>query len=170
VLAVFLSQYFSVALRITFSPLSLHERITIFVEYPANMNIQSNNKIKLIRSIWIVTIVVTTGAAFLMPTSTAALPSPFAQGVESSFGILAGTEVTNTGPSQIVGSAGSNIGVSTGSSIGGGISIGTGVLHSNDAEAIAAKSAMGVTNAILAGILISLLGGSSLLLRKGTQK
>jgi hypothetical protein len=72
------------------------------------MNIQSNNKIKLIRSIWIVTIVVTTGAAFLMPASTAALPSPFAQGVESSFGILAGTEVTNTGPSQIVGSAGSN--------------------------------------------------------------
>ena len=150
-LAVFLAQYFSIAIRITFSRFSLRGTFSIFARYCVNMTINQSNQNKLVRSIWAISVAVTTGAVFLMPSSSAALPSPFTQGVESPFGVLAGTAVTNTGPSQITGTAGSNIGVSTGTSIDGGVSIGTGVLHSNDTEAIAAKSAMGVTNAILTG-------------------
>ena len=165
-LAVFLFQHFSAAIRITYSRFSLRRRITHFVKYPANVTINQINQNKLVRSMWAISIAVTTGAVFLMPSSSAAIPSPFVQGVESSFGVLAGTAVTNTGPSQITGTAGSNIGVSTGSSIDGGISIGTGILHTNDAEAIAAKSAMGVTNAILTGasdaVVATELGGLTL--------
>jgi type VI secretion system secreted protein VgrG len=166
VLAVFLSQHFSVAIRISFSPFSLRRRIKDFSEYPANMTIQSNNKIKLIRSTWIVALVVTIGAAFLMPASTAVTPT-FTQGSESTYGVLAGSAVTNTGVSTISGSAGSNVGVSTGTSIDAGISIGTGVLHSNDAAAIAAKVAFTNTYNVLAGAtgtsVAQQLGGLTLL-------
>jgi LPXTG-motif cell wall-anchored protein len=130
------------------------------------MTINQRKQNKLVRSMWAISIAVTTGSVVLMSSSSAAIPSPFVQGVESSFGVLAGTSVTNTGPSQISGTAGSNMGVSTGSSIDGGISIGTGVLHSNDAAAIAAKSAMVVTNAILTGasdaVVATELGGLTL--------
>ena len=167
-LAVFLSQYFSVALRITFSPLSLHERITIFVEYPANMNIQSNNKIKLIRSIWIVTIVVTTGAAFLMPASTAVTPT-ITKGAASSFAVLAGETVTNTGATVISGTAGGEVGVYAGTAIVPGTPPWTisGAVHSADTAAQDAKTAFTTTYNVLAGAtgtaVDQQLGGSTLL-------
>ena len=82
-----------------------------------------------------------------MPTSVAVT---ITQGAESKYGVLAGTEVTNTGTTTISGTSGSDVGVSTGSAIGTGISIGTGVLHSNDADAIAAQTAMVATYTTLA--------------------
>lgn len=101
-----------------------------------------------------------------MPASTAV--TTITQGTESTYGILAGTTVTNTGPSQISGTAGSDIGVSPGSAIATGISIGTGIRHSNDAAAIAAKVAQSVTNTLLGddtGLITvpSELGGTTLI-------
>ena len=62
-------------------------------------------------------------------------------GTTSTFAILAGTTITNTGSTIINGSAGGNIGVSTGSSITG-FPPGTfsGTQHSNDAVAIQAQT------------------------------
>ena len=106
-----------------------------------------NKRVHVIRSIAGITLIVAVSAAFLMPSSVAVT---ITQGTESKYGVLAGSEVTNTGTTTISGTSGSDVGVSTGSAIGLGISIGTGVLHSNDADAIAAQTALVATYTTLA--------------------
>ena len=96
------------------------------------------NKIKSITALAAIPLI----SLFFYPAVSSAAGSIINQGTTTSFAVLAGSAVTNTGSTLISGTAGSAIGVSTGSSIGGfppGIS---GTRHSNDASAIAAQSAL----------------------------
>ena len=77
-------------------------------------------------------------ALFIASQSAAAAPAPVGLGTAGSFAVLAGTTVTNTGPSSISG----DLGVSPGSAVTGfppGI-VSNGTIHSADGVAAGAQS------------------------------
>lgn len=77
----------------------------------------------------------------IAPTTSLAAQSPVGLGTTSSFAVLAGTTVTNTGDTRISGSVGGNVGVSPGSAVTGfppGI-VSDGAIHVSDAVADQAK-------------------------------
>jgi type VI secretion system secreted protein VgrG len=78
------------------------------------------------------------------PAKVLAAEAPVNLGTTSSFAVLAGTTVTNTGTTVVSGSAGGNVGVSAGTEVTGfsGPPTGTiidGTIHANDAVAIQAQ-------------------------------
>jgi hypothetical protein len=87
---------------------------------------------------WIAAVVLIAGAAVALTTARAhAVASPVPLGTASSFAVLGGQSVTNTGPSVITG----DLGVSPGTSVTGfppGVVNGT--IHSADAVALQAQS------------------------------
>ncbi len=76
------------------------------------------------------------------PVTVMAAESTVNLGTAASFAVLAGTTITNTGPTTIGGSVGGNVGVSPGTSVTGfppGI-VSDGTIHSADAAALQAKA------------------------------
>lgn len=75
------------------------------------------------------------------PAAVMAAESTVNLGTTASFAVLAGTTITNTGPTTISGSVGGNIGVSPGTSITGFPpgSVSDGTIHSADATALQAQ-------------------------------
>jgi hypothetical protein len=91
-------------------------------------------------SVWFAAVAAVAIAAVVLamtPTRASAIATPVPLGTASSFAVLAGSQVTNTGPSSITG----NLGVHPGTAVIG-FPPGTlaGALHSADAEALQAKS------------------------------
>ncbi|WP_262059489.1 ice-binding family protein [Streptomyces sp. STR69] len=90
-------------------------------------------------SVWIAAVTAVVIAAVVLamtPTSASAVATPVPLGTATSFAVLAGSQVTNTGPSSITG----DLGVSPGTAITGfppGTVLGT--QHSADAVALQAK-------------------------------
>jgi LPXTG-motif cell wall-anchored protein len=81
--------------------------------------------------------------ALLIPTFGNAAQSPVGLGTTSNFAVLAGSTVTNTGPTTISGSAGGDVGLSPGTSFTGSASVTmSGVQHIADSVAVDAKSAL----------------------------
>ncbi|AWS46556.1 ice-binding family protein [Streptosporangium sp. 'caverna'] len=81
-----------------------------------------------------------TGIVVTTPHTASAVAAPVPLGAATNFAVLAGTTVTNTGPSIITG----DLGVSPGSAVTGfppGAVVG-GTIHSNDMAAINAKAAL----------------------------
>lgn len=111
------------------------------------------------------------GAAVLatlvaLPSSAEAAEAPVLLGRAGSFSVLAGSEITNTGPSVITG----NVGVHPGSAISGltGLPDGTvlGVQHAANAVALGAKAALSTAYTDAAGrtpftLLANELGGTT---------
>jgi len=61
------------------------------------------------------TILIAFSLILLMPTTIFSLPASISLGKASTFGVLAGTSITNTGPTIVDGTAGANIGLHPGS-------------------------------------------------------
>ena len=105
-------------------------------------------KIRKMRFIPLLLILLLVGM-MVVPTMSMAAPSTPVKvelGSTSSFAVLAGSTVTNTGSTTITGDAGVDVGVSAGSAITGfppGVLTGVGTFHSNDALAISAQTALG---------------------------
>jgi len=79
-------------------------------------------------------------AALLIPRTTLAAESTVDLGTTSTFAILAGETITNTGTTTISGDAGSDVGVYPGSTIPGeAFIVTTGTIHKADATAYQAK-------------------------------
>lgn len=81
-------------------------------------------------------------AMLLIPARVMAAEAPVNLGTTENFAVLAGSTVTNTGPTVISGSAGADVGVSPGTSITGfppGTNTG-GTIHAGDAVAIQAQT------------------------------
>jgi len=96
------------------------------------------NKIKVITALAAVPLI----SLFFYPVASSAAGPVINQGTTTAYAVLAGSTITNSGSTTITGTAGSDIGVSPSSAITGfppGIS---GTEHSNDASAIAAKTAL----------------------------
>jgi len=97
-------------------------------------------KLKKIRFIPVLLILLLVGM-MIAPTISMAAEPTVNLGTTSSFAVLAGSTVTNTGSTTIDGDAGGDVGVSTGSAITGfPPGIVTGAMHSNDASAIQAQT------------------------------
>lgn len=79
---------------------------------------------------------------FASPAAVMAAESTVNLGTAASFAVLAGTTITNTGPSTIGGSVGGNAGVSPGTSVTGFPpgTVSDGTLHSADAAALQAQA------------------------------
>ncbi|MDZ4169740.1 MAG: ice-binding family protein, partial [Coriobacteriia bacterium] len=83
------------------------------------------------------------GLQHATPVTALAADAPLNLGAASSFAVLAGSTITNTGPTTISGLAGGDIGVSPGTAITGfppGVI--SGVMHSADAAASQAQTAL----------------------------
>ena len=82
----------------------------------------------------------TVSLLFVMAVPAVGMAAPVGLGATSSFALLGGSTVTNTGSSVISGTAGGDVGVSAGSAITG-FPPGTltGTMHANDASATAAQ-------------------------------
>jgi len=105
-------------------------------------------KIKKTRFIPLLLILLLVGMMVVPTMSMAAPTTPLTVnlGQTSSFAVLAGSTVTNTGSTTINGDAGVDVGVSPNSAITGfppGLLTGVGTFHSNDALAIQAQTALG---------------------------
>jgi LPXTG-motif cell wall-anchored protein len=87
------------------------------------------------------TLAVLLGIYIIVPPSISSAATKVDLGVASSFGVLGAATITNTGPTVISGTAGSEIGVSGGSAITGFPPGTAGVVHSNDATAATALAA-----------------------------
>lgn len=75
------------------------------------------------------------------PTVTMAAQAPVNLGTTSTFAVLAGTTITNTGTTVINGTAGGDVGLASGSDFTGQASVTrSGALHINDTVAIKAKT------------------------------
>ena len=95
------------------------------------------NKIKAFSAIALLPLL----AIFLYPASSDAAAPTINQGTTTSFGVLAATTITNTGPTTINGTAGANIGLAPGSAFTGSSTVTTsGVLHISDATATTAQT------------------------------
>lgn len=91
-------------------------------------------KMRLTASVLAVMLVV------MIAVPAVAMAAPVPLGTTSTYGVLAGTTITNTGPTTIGGSAGGDIGVSPGTSITGfPPGLASGATHNNDAPAAQAQ-------------------------------
>jgi len=81
--------------------------------------------------------------SMLVGTTSLAAQPPVNLGLTSTYAILAGTTITNTGTSVINGSAGGDVGLHSGTAFPGqaGVTI-SGAVHLGDAVALAAKNAL----------------------------
>ena len=85
------------------------------------------------------TLALTASLAVVMATSALAAPSSVGLGTAKSFAVLAGTTITNTGPTKITG----DIGLHPGSAVTGFSSVTyVGALHLSDGAALNAKNAL----------------------------
>ena len=83
----------------------------------------------------------TLGSMLFVSASQAAPQATVGLGTASTYAVLAGSTVTNTGPTTFSGGAGSDLGLSPGTSITGETTITkSGVTHISDAQAIQAKT------------------------------
>jgi type VI secretion system secreted protein VgrG len=83
----------------------------------------------------------TLAALVVMPSISLAANPVIRQGTTSTYGVLAGSTVTNTGATTISGTAGGDIGLSPGTSFTGSASVTTsGVLHITDTAASIAQT------------------------------
>ena len=81
--------------------------------------------------------------ALLIPSFSQAAQSPVALGTTSNFAVLAGSTITNTGPTTIGGTAGGDVGLSPGTAFTGSASVTmSGVQHLADSVAVDAKTAL----------------------------
>jgi uncharacterized repeat protein (TIGR01451 family) len=82
-------------------------------------------------------------AVIAFPSAAIAAQAPVPLGATSSFAILAGTTITNTGPTTVNGSAGGNIGLFPGTAFPGQADVTlSGAVHLADTEASQAKDAL----------------------------
>ena len=98
---------------------------------------------KKFKTIGILSIIMTLLMTVLaIPAVTVAAEATVNLGTAASYAVLAGTTITNTGPTMISGSVGGNIGVSPGSSITGFPpgTVSDGTIHSADASALQAQA------------------------------
>lgn len=80
-------------------------------------------------------------AIFINPASSNAAGPTINQGTTTSFGVLAATTITNTGPTTISGTAGGNIGLAPGSAFTGSTTVtASGAQHIADAVATTAQT------------------------------
>ena len=110
------------------------------------------NKIKVITALVAVPLI----SLFIYPAASSAAGPVIHQGTTTSYAVLAGTTITNSGTTSITGTAGIDIGVSPGSAITNTGTLG-GTQHLNDASAIAAQTslttALSDTNAPVATVI-----------------
>ncbi len=79
----------------------------------------------------------------LIPSFSQAAQSPVGLGTTSNFAVLAGSTITNTGPTTISGTAGGDVGLAPGTAFTGSASVTmTGVQHLADTVATDAKTAL----------------------------
>lgn len=94
-----------------------------------------------IRFILLLTLTLTLTIIMVIPTITMAAQPPVNLGTTSTFAVLAGESITNTGTTVISGDAGGDVGLYPGSSVTGWGSVTmSGTLHVDDAVAIQAKA------------------------------
>jgi LPXTG-motif cell wall-anchored protein len=95
------------------------------------------NKVRLFSAIGVLPLL----TIFLYPPTSSAVGPTIRSGSTSTFGVLAGTTITNTGPTVINGTAGGNVGLFPGSSFTGSTSVTlSGVQHIADAVANTAQT------------------------------
>lgn len=102
-------------------------------------NTQVSRKVK-VGVISTISLLVAVSAALVIPTVSSAVGPTVRQGSTSTYGVLAGSTVTNIGTTGISGTAGSDVGLSPGTSYTGNTTVTRlGVDHINDVAAAAAK-------------------------------
>lgn len=92
---------------------------------------------------FLIPIVPLVAIALLIPSFSQAAQSPVNLGTTSNFAVLAGSTITNTGPTTIGGTAGGDVGLSPGTAFTGSASVTmSGVQHLADTVAVDAKTAL----------------------------
>jgi len=102
-------------------------------------NIRVNRKVK-VSLVSLITLLAAVSAAIVIPTSSSAVGPTIRQGSTSTYGVLAGSTITNTGATTISGTAGGDVGLSPGTSYTGSTTVTrSGADHINDVAAATAK-------------------------------
>jgi LPXTG-motif cell wall-anchored protein len=102
-------------------------------------NKRVNRKVK-VSLVSLITLLVAVSAAIVIPTSSSAVGPTIRQGSTSTYGVLAGSTITNTGATTISGTAGGDVGLSPGTSYTGSTTVTrSGADHINDVAAATAK-------------------------------
>ncbi|MSZ96923.1 MAG: DUF3494 domain-containing protein [Actinobacteria bacterium] len=90
---------------------------------------------------WVLSLLVVTAPLIMAPATTTAAVRAVRQGTTSTYGVLAGTTVTNTGATTISGTAGADIGLFPGTSFTGSASVTmSGAKHITDTAATIAQT------------------------------
>lgn len=98
---------------------------------------KKSNKVKVITAVALLPLL----AIFINPASSNAAAPVLTPGTTTTFGVLAATTITNTGPTVINGTAGGNIGLAPGSAFTGSTTVtASGVQHIADATATTAQT------------------------------
>ena len=98
---------------------------------------KKSNKVKVFTAVALLPLL----AIFIAPASSNAATPTITPGTTTTFGVLAATTITNTGPTTISGTAGGDIGLAPGSSFTGSTSVtASGVQHIADTAATTAQT------------------------------
>jgi len=93
-------------------------------------------------SIGAVSIILALGTAVVTPAASSAYSPSITKGTTTTYGVLAGTTITNTGATSISGSAGNDVGLSPGSAITGieTVTMTSGTVNISNPAAVQAKT------------------------------
>ena len=116
-----------------------HGHRSVRCSYPAYM--KKNFSLKASRLLWGIPIAAVATHLMLAPVITSAAGPTIRPGTTTTYGVLAGSTITNTGPTTISGTAGGDVGLFPGTAYTGSGSVTiTGTNHINDSAASIAQN------------------------------